>query len=456
MKRRVISILLASAMVVSMTACGGGSSTSSNDSNANTDANAGAESTEATGGQEAADPSAGGNTLTVAAWDKGFNIPALEAAAEDYRANVNPDFVLEIVEQSSSTDVETAVTNAASAGDYSNLQDIVLFQDHNFQKFYTNYPDAWVDVNDAEVNWADFSAEKLDYSTVDGVHYGFPVDAGTVITAYRVDLLEQCGYTIDDLTGITWDEFITIGEKVYAETGKYLLCMDGDGNDLIYLMLQAEGASQFKDGMPYITENETLVKVVEKIVEMAQKNVCLLTNSWNDYTNTAIQGDQVAGVMNGNWIIPTMRGVEANSGKWEITTMPTLTGAEGYASNGGSSLYITANCDNAALAKDFLAYTFGGSTTTYDNALLNGGVISTYIPAGQSEVYNQGVEFFNNTPVYAQIVEMSKNVQIIEQSDYHYSIRTYLAAAIINTINGSDLMTELQNAEDQIKFEMGL
>lgn len=39
-----------------------------------------------------------------------------------------------------------------------------------------------------------------------------------------------------------------IGKEVYNKTGKYLLSMDGDGNDLIYMMLQAEGESQFKDG----------------------------------------------------------------------------------------------------------------------------------------------------------------------------------------------------------------
>ena len=139
-----------------------------------------------------------------------------------------------------------------------------------------------------------------------------------------------------------------------------MMCMNSDGNDLVYMMLQAEGVSQFKDGQPYITDNETLVQVVNTIVKFVNEGICLLPNSWEDYTNTAIQGDQVAGVMNGNWIIPTIEAVEANSGKWEITTMPTYSGEEGYASNGGSSLYITANCQNTDLAKDFLSYTFGG------------------------------------------------------------------------------------------------
>ena len=106
-------------------------------------------------------------------------------------------------------------------------------------------------------------------------------------------------------------------------------------------------------------------------------------------------------------------------------------------------------------AKDFLAYTFGGSTVTYDGALKDGGVVSTYIPAGESEVYNEGVEFFNNTPIYAQISEMGANVETIEQSPYHYTCREKLGAAVINIVNGGDLEEELKGAEDQLNFEMG-
>ena len=436
MKKRVLSVLLAGVVAFSLAACGGGGDDSSTE-----------------GGEAAA--SGDENTLTVFAWDPAFNIPAIQAAADDYKENVDPDFNLEIIEQAQSGDIETAITTAASAGDYSNLPDIVLFQDHYIQRYISDYPDAWVPLGDIDINWDDFAAEKLDYSTVDGEHYGVPVDGGTVICAYRTDLLAEAGYTIDDLTGCTWDEFMEIGKAVYDATGKALLCMNSDGNDLPYIMMQAEGVSQFKDGKPYITENETLITIVEKLVQMAKDGTLLMPNSWSDYTDKAIQGDQVAGVMNGNWIIPTIEKVEANSGKWEITTMPTLEGGEGYASNGGASLYITANCKNVDLAKEFLAYTFGGSTVTYDNALKNGGVVSTYIPAGETEVYQEGVEYFNNQPIYADIAEMGSHVQTIEQSDYHYSARNYVGAAIVNIINGADTMEALKEAEDQLNFEMG-
>ena len=394
--------------------------------------------------------------LTVTAWDANFNGNALKAAYEDYKANVDPDFELEINIVSGSSDVEQAITTAGASYDYSNLSDIVLFQDHYIQSFVMDYPDAWMDLEDAGINWDDFGAEKLSYSTVDGVHYGVPVDNGTAIMAYRVDLLEQCGYTIADMTGITWEKFLEVGKEVYAKTGKALLSMDGGGNDLPYMLLQAEGKSQFKDGKPYITENEDLVKIVKLICDMINEHVLILANDWTGYTNETIMQDQVAGVLNGNWIIPTMSQVTDNTGKWEITTLPTLNGGEGYAANGGSSLYITANCKNPELAKKFLAYTFGGSTETYDNALRTGGVIGCCISAAQSGVYQEGVPFFNGQAVYSKIVEMGAHVPIVEQNDYHYTCRTAIGNAIQNILSGMDVMEALTNAENELKFAMGM
>ena len=394
--------------------------------------------------------------LTVNYWDDNFNGNALRAAAEDYKANVDPDFELELVLVSGSSDVEQSVTTAASSGDFSNLTDIVLFQDHYIQRYVADYPAAWMDLEDAGINWDDFGAEKLSYSTVNGKHYGVPVDNGTAIMAYRVDILEQCGYTIDDMKGITWDKFLEVGKEVYAKTGKALLSMDGGGNDLPYMLLQAEGKSQFKDGKPYITENEDLVKIVTLICDMIKEHVLILANDWTGYTNETIMQDQVAGVFNGNWIIPTMSQVAENSGKWEITTIPTLDGGEGYAANGGSSLYVTSNCKNPELAKKFLAYTFGGSTQTYDNALRTGGVIGCCISAAQSSVYQEGVPFFNGQAVYSKIVEMGASVPIVEQNDYHYTCRTAIGNAIQNILGGMDVMEALTNAENELKFAMGL
>lgn len=396
------------------------------------------------------------NTLTVAAWDANFNIPALQAAEAAFQA-VNPDFKLEIQTVSGSSDVEQAITLAGSSGDYSQLPDIVLFQDHYIQKYVMDYPDAWQSLEGADINWDDFGAEKLSYSTIDGVHYGAPVDNGTAVFAYRVDALEEAGYTLDDVTGITWEEWLEIARNVKEKTGYALLSMDHSGDDLPYMMMQAEGASQWADGQPNIAGNETFKRIIEVIVEGANDGTIILANSWSDYTDQTIIGDQVAGVFNGNWIIPTIEQNESASGKWELTSIPTLDGGEGYAANGGSSLYITGNCTKTDLAKEFLAYTFGGgegSMDTYDNALRNGGVITTCVSASESDVYQEGIAFFNDQAIYTKIVEMGTHVPVVEQNDYHYRMREYVGNAITNIINGGDIDEEIANAQSQVEFEM--
>ena len=254
------------------------------------------------------------------------------------------------------------------------------------------------------------------------------------------DVLEQCGYTLSDVTAVSWDRWLEIARDVKEKTGYALLSMDHSGDDLPYMMMQAEGLSQWKDGAPNLVDNEAYQKIIEVIVQGAKDGTIILANSWSEYTDQTIQGNQVAGVMNGNWIIPTIRQVADNSGKWAITTLPTISGdKEGYAANGGSSLYITGNCKNVA----------------YDLALLNGGVITCCISAGQSDVYQQGNEYFNGQAIYSSIVGMGAHVPVVEQNDYHYTMRTYVGNAITNIVNGADLQSELQNAQDQINFEMG-
>ena len=455
MKKKLLSMMLATALVTtSFVACGGSSDTAATTGGDTATADAATEAEEEVVdlGGTSEDP----NTLTVAAWDENFNIPALEAAATAYQKE-NPDFKLEIKTLSGSSDVEQAVTLAGSSNDYSQLPDIVLFQDHYIQNYVANYPDAWQDLEGADIDWSDFGAEKLSYSTIDGKHYGAPVDNGTCVFAYRIDILEQAGYTIDDVTGITWDRWLEIARDVKDKTGYALLSMDHSGDDLPYMMLQAEGQSQWKDGKPNLVGNETFKKIIEVIVQGANDGTILLANGWTEYTDNTIKGDQVAGVFNGNWIIPTIESNEAASGKWEITTIPTLSGKEGYASNGGSSLYITGNCEKVELAQAFLAYTFGGGAgamDTYDNALRNGGVITTCVSASKSDVYNEGVAFFNDQPIYTTVVEYGTHVPTIEQNDYHYTLRTSVGNLITNVQNGADIDAEIENAQSEVEFAM--
>lgn len=447
MKKKVISLMLIGAMVASMAACGSnGGSDNGNAANGN-DTSAAAESD---GGA-----SEGGNTLTVWTWDPAFNIPAIKEAGNIYKAD-HPDFELKVVE-TLSDDCETKLITAAESGDLSTLPDIVLMQDNSYQKFVSIYPEAFTDLTDSGIDFSQFAAGKLSYSTVDGKNYGVPFDNGAVIGAYRTDYLEQAGYTIDDLTDIDWNRFIEIAKDVKEKTGKYMLSGQADSPDMVMEMLQSAGASLFdKDGKPAMTDNAALKECISIYQKMVEEGVYYEVNNWDDYVSSITTG-QVAGVINGNWISATIMGMKDTSGKWAITNMPKLIetpNATNYSNNGGSSWYITSNCKNKDLAIDFLKSTFAGSVKLYENILPTTGAIGTYAPAADSTAYQEPQEFWNNQPIFAKIVDFSLKTPTNNTSPYYYDGRNAIGTQIQNIMNGADVDQAIADAQAEVEFTM--
>ncbi len=448
MKKKVISLMLIGAMVASMAACGSnGGSDNGNAANGN-DTSAAAESD---GGA-----SEGGNTLTVWTWDPAFNIPAIKEAGNIYKAD-HPDFELKVVE-TLSDDCETKLITAAESGDLSTLPDIVLMQDNSYQKFVSIYPEAFTDLTDSGIDFSQFAAGKLSYSTVDGKNYGVPFDNGAVIGAYRTDYLEQAGYTIDDLTDIDWNRFIEIAKDVKEKTGKYMLSGQADSPDMVMEMLQSAGASLFdKDGKPAMTDNAALKECISIYQKLVEEDVYYEVNNWDDYVSSITTG-QVAGVINGNWISATIMGMKDTSGKWAITNMPKLIetpNATNYSNNGGSSWYITSNCKNKDLAIDFLKSTFAGSVKLYENIIPTTGAIGTYAPAADSTAYQEPQEFWNNQPIFAKIVDFSLKTPTNNTSPYYYDGRNAIGTQIQNIMNGADVDQAIADAQAEVEFTMG-
>ena len=185
------------------------------------------------------------------------------------------------------------------------------------------------------------------------------------------------------------------------------------------------------------------------------KSFIKLVNNWDEYVSTITNGE-AAGVVNGNWITATIASTEDQKGQWAITTMPSVDGVDSathYANNGGSSWYVTANCQNKDLAEDFLKSTFGSSTDFYDAILPQTGAIACYLPAGESDVYNEPNEFFNDQPIYSTIVEYSSHIPEFTKTPYHYEARECINTAVVNIVNGTAKADALQEAQDTLQFK---
>lgn len=439
MKRKAIALLMVAAMGCSvLTGCGSGKTTDGNADKASDS------------GQEAQD-----NSLTVWAWDQSFNIYAMKEAEKIYQKE-NPDFSLEVVEVTWD-DMQTKLSTIVGSGNYKQLPDILLMQDFAYQKYCITYPDLFLDLTDSGVDFSQFAEGKLNASVVDGKHYGVPFDNGTEIAAYRTDILEQAGYTIEDMTDIDWNRFIEIGKDVYEKTGYSLCSAQAASSDLIYQMLQSAGVSTWdEEGKPNFTENEVLKQCVNLYKEMFDAKVLAIVNSWDEYIGTFTSG-KTAGVINGCWIMASMQTAEDLSGSWQITNMPSLPGVEGatnYSNQGGSTWAVTSNCSDVELAVDFLNKTFAGSVELYETILPGAGALATWLPASESDVYAEPQEFYGGQAVFSLLTEFAEKTPSVNLGVYYTEANQALATLLANVVAGADIDSELENAKSTVEFSM--
>ncbi len=395
------------------------------------------------------------NTLTVWAWDKNFNIPALLEAERIYQQD-HPDFKLNIVENVY-TDIEVKLITADGAGDYSTLPDIFLMQDNSAQKMLTNYPGLFTSLDGSGINFSDFASGKVAVGSSNGSHYGLPFDNGAVIMPIRTDLIAQAGLTVEDFTGITWDEFFVNAHKVKDATGIDMLTTSG-GSEIVLMILQSAGASPYVDGKINLENNAVLEKAMEIYARLINEGLMTDYTDWDQYIASFNTGKAV-GLIQGNWILSSIQAAEDQSGKWAVCPLPALDGVEGatnYSNSGGASWYVSSACKNKELAYDFLKSTLGSSLELYDNILLSNGVITTYLPAGKSEKYQESVDFYNGQKIYADIVEYAEGVPACDFGAYYNDIRSAITVAITNVVQkGADIKSEMKTAQETVEFAIG-
>jgi len=461
MKKKFLALFMTVSLVASLTACGGGNNGAGTESG--TQSNSEATQNNSEGGSDTQSNSEGGsdtasegdNELTVWCWDPAFNIYAMEEAAKVYQ-QTNPDFVLNI-EEVPRPDILVRIMTAATSNDLSSLPDILLIQDTEFAKTVMTFPEVFDDLTDSGIDFDSFASAKTAFSMVDGRNYGVPFDNGAAVAALRTDVLEEAGYTLEDFTDITWDQWIEQGKDVLAKTGKPMNATTSGGAGFASMMLQSAGASYFDaDGNPDLVDNELLIKTLETYKELVDTGVLLEVNGWDEYIGTIVNTVAV-GTISGCWILGTIQTAEDQAGLWGVTNMPRFADvaeATNYANNGGSSWGITSNSKNKELAYDFMGSTFGGSVEFYETILESAGALSTWIPAGDSDVYAEPQEFFEGQAIYSLITDYAARIPSINTGLFYAEALDAVGTAVQRIRDGADIRTELQEAQNTVEFQM--
>jgi len=415
------------------------------------------------GGESAAEPSdgaaSGGESaaateITVWAWDKNFNIKAMEIAGEEY-AKENSNVKLDLIE-SAQEDIVQKLNTSLSSGTTKGLPNIVLIEDYRAPGFLQAYPDMFYDLT-GKFAADEFAQYKLGPTSYEGKNYGIPFDTGVTGLFVRTDYLEQAGFTVEDLKDTDWDKFIEVGKAVKAATGKDMLTLDPSDLGIIRTMIQSAGSWFTKeDGVtPNLADNAALKASFETYKKIIEADISKPVSDWSQFLAGFNSGD-VASVPTGNWITASVKQEASQSGKWAVVAQPRLPGmAESVnASNlGGSSWYVL-NVDGKEAAAEFLAKTYGSNVGMYQRFITEIGAIGTYQPASSGDAYQTADEFFGGQQVLTDFTTWMEKIPQVNYGLHTYAISDILAVELQNYLQGKDLDQALADAQAQAEMQL--
>ncbi|QKS72516.1 carbohydrate ABC transporter substrate-binding protein [Paenalkalicoccus suaedae] len=414
--------------------------------------NDGANGAEESTGNEGGDASA--DSIEVWAWDPNFNIAALEIAKEEY-AEINPDVEV-MINEFAQDDIIQKLNTGLSAGTGSGLPNIALIEDYRAQSFLQAYPDAFFPLTDF-FNEEDFASYKIAPTSLEDEHYAMPFDTGVTGLYIRTDYLEEAGYDPADLQDLDWNEYIEIGRDIKEATGKQLLTVDPNDLGQIRMMIQTAGSWYLEEdgATPNLENNEDLKMAFEIYKTLVDEELGKPISDWSQYL-AAFNSGEVASVPTGNWITPSVRAEESQSGNWTVLPFPKLPGADDAvnASNlGGSSWYVL-NVDGKETAAEFLSETFGSSEALYEELITEVGALGTYLPAASSDAYQLEDEFFGGQQIISDFAEWSEQIPQVNFGLHTYSIEDVLAVEMQNYLNGKDIDDVLADAQKEAEARL--
>lgn len=387
-------------------------------------------------------------SLEIWAWDETFNIKAADLAVKKYQEQ-NPYIEINVVTKEKNEILEK-LTKDFSAGSYEELPDIVLVEDYDIQKLLSSYENEFLAMDEV-LDYSQYQDYKSELVSKEGIHYGVPFDSGAAVMFYRKDYIEAAGYTEADMENITWEKYIEIGKKVKETAGVPMLTVQPDDLGIIRIMMQSGGSWYVDESGENVDmfHNVPLRGAVGIYEELLSENLTMTVKSWDDFT-AAFKRGEVATVVSGCWIAPTIRQTQEQSGQWRVAQIPRMEDVPGAvnASNiGGSGWYVLNHKDNKEEAARFLKETFGEDKELINDLVKEINLISTRKDAAELPAYQTGDEFFGETNIFQVFLEATENVPVVNYGGNTYEIEGVLEEEMQTYIKEKDMDSSLQRAE---------
>ncbi|MCD8052139.1 MAG: sugar ABC transporter substrate-binding protein [Clostridiales bacterium] len=437
--KKLIALVLALAMALSLVACGSSSTTTSDTT------------TDSSAASDAATDSDEVIYLTI--WS-----PTDEAAVEEWwveklaewnEANPNIQVSREAIDRSDSYAYDNKIATAVTSND---LPDIFYVDGPQVSYYAANGVTVPLDDYFTAEDLEDFLDSAVEQNTYDGQLYAIGATESSVAFFYNKDYLTECGVDVDDLDSrtidnpITWSEMLEIAEKCTTDSyvGTHIIMDHGEG---LPYALEPLYVSQ---GMDYISADGTTAEGYVNSAEAVTTTAWLASIIANGYANIDPIDDEFlngacATMLGGSWEVATLE--ESADFEWGVTYYPVSDDTGTAVSPCGDwAAAISKNCENVDAAGEFLQWLMNTeNVATYAAAIAK--------PATRTSAYDEEAMADYAEGARALFVEQLENTASARPRSPSYSnFSSDYAEAMTNIF--SDAASTGTVDEDYIQSEL--
>lgn len=452
--KRILSVTLVSAMMAAMTACGGNSSSTS-ENNTNGDA---------APAEVSKDTSA---TITVGGWpsgDDGFEA-ALDGFHEEY-PNIEVEF-----DFTDTTSHHQALATSLAAG--SDAPDVAMVEGAYIAQYSNS--NALANLKDApfhaEKYKDDFVALKWDqgYSVDQSRLVAIPWDVGPCTYFYRTDVFEECGLPTDpeevQKLMSTWDGVLQVAEAVYIPGERWLV-----PNASYFYQLLFQNRDYYDEDLNLKLERDGDIDCLNAVIEMRKNGWDMNVDMWSTEAYAAYENGACVSVASGGWFGGFLKtDIDPNgSGHWAVAELPAGIPRCNW---GGSYLVIPEQSENKEAAWAFVEYML--CTAKAQNEMLEAvDYFPAYTPAyDDTTIYEATDAYFNDENTKALWADISEGLEPVFSTmmdvtaegciytTVNAGLDSGLSAEEIREQLGKDIETstaELKNQQIQVYKDAGL
>lgn len=423
--KKILSLILALAMALSLVAC----SSSSSSSNSGNSGDSGDSSAAGAGTSDT--PDASGDVTYLNIWQpsdtEGIENWWVEKLAEWNEAHPDIQVTRDAIDRSDSYAYDNKVATAVTSND---LPDI-LFVDGPQVAYYA--------ANGVTVPITEYFADEIDdfvdstvaECTYDDELYAISATESSVALYYNIDYLTECGYDVTQLeqytvdNPMTWSEYAALAEQCTTAdyVGGHIVMDHGEGLPYALEPLYVSNGVDFisDDGTTaegYVNSAEA-VEVTTWLADMIAKGYANVDPITDEFINGAC-----ATQLQGSWDVSKLNDVDF---EWGVTYYPVSDNTKTPVSPCGDwAAAVTSNCSNVEAAGEFLQWLMSTeNVASYAAAVAK--------PASRSSSYeDEAMAEYTEYPLSVFVEELESNASARPRTPSYATFSTDYAEAMTN------------------------